>query len=154
MRKKSKNWVFFDFRKVYRPAEISGWKKNFPKIGQNVYFEAHKILKTYAQNLVKIWRFVRGGKKALPPPTSLKGIIRKIVLKRCKKFSKFFSMNSAVNNFRKFFTAKFIEKKIAKFFTVNFIEKKIRHFFQKIRRKKSFATLKEKESHRRRTNPT
>ena len=28
----------------------------------------------------------------------------------CKKFSKFFSMNSAVKNFRKFFTGEFIEK--------------------------------------------
>ena len=77
MRKRSNNMVFFDFRKVYRPAEISGKKKFSPKIGQNVYFQAHRILKTCAQNLVKIWRFVRGGRPF--PPTSSKGIIRKIV---------------------------------------------------------------------------
>ena len=36
--KNLKNQVFFDFRRVYRPSEISGRKKNLPKIGQSIYF--------------------------------------------------------------------------------------------------------------------
>ena len=59
--KTSKNKVFFDFRMVYRPTEISGRKKNFPKIGQNVYFSAQKILEAYGSNLFEILKFVRGG---------------------------------------------------------------------------------------------
>ena len=77
--KNLKNQGFFDFKRVYRPVEISGRKKNWPKIGQSIYFWAQKILDPHLKNLDKIWKFVRGGKKGpfFPPPTTLKGILLK-----------------------------------------------------------------------------
>jgi hypothetical protein len=51
MRKKSKNMGFFDFRKVYRPAEISGRKKISPKPAKMYIF---KLIK-YWRPMLKIW---------------------------------------------------------------------------------------------------
>ena len=74
MRKKSKNRGFFDFRKVYRPAEISGRKKNFPKSAKMYIFELIK----YWRPMPKIWSKYEdslggGEKRALSPPYEFKG---------------------------------------------------------------------------------